>query len=172
MFFFKKKVVEQVVAHTEKAASLAQRIKDKLEEIKSTNSELSETVEHTQAANVKLALKLKKHLSSGNRTFASLSDKLLETKALLLGQSVDPEIPKELRQQLMEFDEIEHVYECRTLQMGDEALLVIRARFANMAEQTGKDLVDTINKIEAVLYAKFPIFGRIFVEPDDQFEDC
>lgn len=76
MFFFKKKVVEQVVAHTEKAASLAQRIKDKLEEIKSTNSELSETVEHTQAANVKLALKLKKHLSSGNRTFASLSDKL------------------------------------------------------------------------------------------------
>lgn len=96
----------------------------------------------------------------------------LETKALLLGQSVDPEIRKELRQQLMEFDEIEHVYECRTLQMGDEALLVIRARFANMAEQTGKDLVDTINKIEAVLYAKFPIFGRIFVEPDDQFEDC
>lgn len=95
----------------------------------------------------------------------------LETKALLLGQSVDPEIRKELLQQLMEFDEIEYVYECRTLQMGDETLLVICARFANMAEMTGKDLVDTINCIEVVLYEKFPIFGRIF-EPDDQFEDC
>jgi hypothetical protein len=78
MFFFKKKAVEQVVdkERLERVASLSQRIKEKLEEIKSTNHVLSETVEHTQAANVKLALKLKKHLKSGNRSFASLSDKL------------------------------------------------------------------------------------------------
>ena len=75
---FKKKAVDQVLdtERKERTASLNQRIKEKLEEIKSTNHVLNETVEHTQAANVKLALKLKKHLKSGNRSFASLSDKL------------------------------------------------------------------------------------------------
>lgn len=96
----------------------------------------------------------------------------METKALMLGQSVDPVVRQELRQTLMDVDEIEHVYECRTLQFGDEALLAIRARFVNMEEMTGKELVDLINRVEAKLYAQFPIFTRIFFEPDDQFEDC
>lgn len=93
----------------------------------------------------------------------------LETKALLIGQSVDPDVRRKLRQHLMDFPAIEHVYECRTLQLGEEALLLIRARF--VGPETAKELVDTINDLERGLYGEFPEFTRIFVEPDDQFED-
>lgn len=93
----------------------------------------------------------------------------LETKALLIGQSVDPDTRAALRDFLSEFDRIEHTYEVRTLQMGDDALLLIRARFTETED--AKQLIQDINDLEAQLYERFPIFERIFVEPDNKFED-
>jgi hypothetical protein len=46
---------------------------------------------------------------------------------------------------------------------------LIRARFVQT--DSGDELVDKINLLEAALFSKFPQFSMIFVEPDNNFED-
>ncbi len=54
-----------------------------------------------------------------------------ETKALLIGQSVDPLVRRALREHIFEYcDQIEHTYECVTLQTGADAVLLLRVRMA------------------------------------------
>jgi cation diffusion facilitator family transporter len=92
-----------------------------------------------------------------------------ETKALLIGQSAGPSTRKALRQRLFDREEIEHVYECITLQMGTEVVLMLRVRMTE--KEDAQKLLNDINEIEKAIFAEFPQFTTIFVEPDNKFED-
>lgn len=91
----------------------------------------------------------------------------LEIKALLIGQSVDPVVRKQLRELIVDSDLIEHTYECITLQMGRDAVLMIRARMRE--KEDAAKLIDDINNLEQLIQSKFPQFTTIFVEPDNKF---
>ena len=93
----------------------------------------------------------------------------LETKALLIGQSVDPVVRRSLREHLTDLEEIEHTYECTTLQMGKEALLLIRARFRE--KEDANELLKDINSVELSVSKRFPQFTTIYIEPDYKFHD-
>lgn len=93
----------------------------------------------------------------------------IETKALLIGQSVDPIDRRELHALLAVNEDVEHTYECITLQTGGaEAVLLIRARFRRF--DTDTELIDAINRLEDAIVAKFPYYSQIFVEPDNKFD--
>ena len=92
-----------------------------------------------------------------------------EIKALLIGQSVDPIVRRALRVHLSECELIEHTYECVTLQMGRDAVLLIRARMREKEDAT--KLVSDINVLEQSLAEAFPQFTTIFIEPDNKFVD-
>jgi cation diffusion facilitator family transporter len=93
-----------------------------------------------------------------------------ETKALLIGQSVDPNDRAALRDFLSDSPLVEHTYEIKTLSLGNsKALLLIRARFKET--ENALKLLDNINDLEKGLHAAFPQFEMIFVEPDNKFAD-
>jgi cation diffusion facilitator family transporter len=93
-----------------------------------------------------------------------------ETKALLIGQSVDPLVRRALREHIFEHcDQIEHTYECITLQTGAEAVLMLRVRMAETED--AQKLLKDINDVEISIFAKFPQFTTIFIEPDNKFKD-
>jgi cation diffusion facilitator family transporter len=93
----------------------------------------------------------------------------IETKELLTGQSVDPSVRRALHQLLADFEPVEHTYECRTLQLGEDALLMIRARFRE--KENVPQLLKDINDLELAISEQFPQFTQIFVEPDDKYQD-
>lgn len=94
----------------------------------------------------------------------------LEIKALLIGQSANPEIRRRLHVLLSESSEVEHTYECITYQTGSSALLMIRARMSE--KDDAQKLIADINSLEQKISAEFPeFFNQIFVEPDNKFAD-
>ena len=94
----------------------------------------------------------------------------LEIKALMIGQSVDPVVRRNLRHHIFnECEEIEHTYECTTLQMGKEAVLLLRVRLKETED--AKKVFEDIDAIEKSISSKFPQFTTIFVEPANKFED-
>ena len=89
----------------------------------------------------------------------------LEIKELLIGQSVDPSVRKALRKHIFEeCEQIEHTYECITLQVGKEAVLMLRVRL--VAEENADDLIESIKRIEEGITDRFPQFTTIFIKPD------
>lgn len=92
-----------------------------------------------------------------------------ETKALLIGQSVEPQIRRDLHVLLSDWPTVLHTYECKTLMFGDSALLLLRIRFVEHDSSTA--LVNAIDELEAEISKRFPIFTLIFVEPDNKFKD-
>ncbi len=94
----------------------------------------------------------------------------LEIKALMIGQSVDPVVRRSLREHIFNHcEEIEHTYDCTTLQMGKEAVLLLRVRLKE--KEDAKKVFEDIDAIEKSISQKFPQFTTIFVEPANKFED-
>ena len=94
----------------------------------------------------------------------------LEIKALMIGQSVDPVVRRSLREHIFNHcEEIEHTYDCTTLQMGKEAVLLLRVRLKE--KEDAKKVFEGIDAIEKSISEKFPQFTTIFVEPANKFED-
>ena len=94
----------------------------------------------------------------------------LEIKALMIGQSVDPVVRRAQREHIFhECDQIEHTYDCTTLQMGSEAVLLLRVRMAE--KEDAKKIIEDIDVIEKSISEKFPQFTTIFIEPANKFED-
>lgn len=94
----------------------------------------------------------------------------LEIKALMIGQSVDPVVRRALREHIFhKCDQIEHTYDCTTLQMGSEAVLLMRVRMAE--KEDAKKIIEDIDTIEKSISEKFPQFTTIFIEPANKFED-
>ena len=93
-----------------------------------------------------------------------------EIKALMIGQSVDPVVRRALREHIFhKCDQIEHTYDCTTLQMGSEAVLLMRVRMVE--KEDAKKIIEDIDAIEKSISEKFPQFTTIFIEPANKFED-
>ncbi len=89
----------------------------------------------------------------------------IEIKSLLIGQGVDPV----QRQQLLEFlglhEYVEEVYDLRTLQMGNDVMLAVKAKMAPV--ETPELLIERINQVEKAIKTRFPQVRWSFFEPDN-----
>jgi cation diffusion facilitator family transporter len=90
----------------------------------------------------------------------------IEIKALITGQSADPEVEKGIRHFLANRPEIAEVFHLITLQLGNEILLAAKARMRESRD--AQRLVDDINRVEAELRRALPQIEWLFFEPDDR----
>ena len=88
----------------------------------------------------------------------------IEVKALLIGQSVDPEFKAEILKFLDERAEIARVFNLITLQFGSDVMVAIKAEMSR--DLSTKGVVDAINDVERDLKARFPEIRWSFFEPD------
>jgi cation diffusion facilitator family transporter len=87
-----------------------------------------------------------------------------ETKALLIGQGVEPQVRADMLEFLRAEQAIERVLELLTLHMGGDVMVAVKAK---MRPQGNLDtFVDEINRIEASFKARFSQVQWIFFEPD------
>jgi cation diffusion facilitator family transporter len=86
-----------------------------------------------------------------------------EIKALLIGQSAEPETEARLRDFLQRQSGVEKVYRLITLQLGTTLMVAVKAK---MKATSGKELVAAINLAEAATRAEFPEIQWLFFEPD------
>ena len=87
----------------------------------------------------------------------------IEVKALLIGQSAEPETEARLRAFLLQQDGVEKIYRLITLQLGATLMVSVKAR---MQGGTARELIAAINRAEAALRAEFPEVQWLFFEPD------
>jgi cation diffusion facilitator family transporter len=87
----------------------------------------------------------------------------VEIKALLIGQSADPEVEAQIRRVLEKSTDIDQVYRLITLQLGASLMVAVKAR---IRAQTAAELVRAINRAEKSLRAQFPEIQWLFFEPD------
>ena len=88
----------------------------------------------------------------------------IEVKALLVGQSVDPDVHAEMVAFLENQDGIARVLSVVTLQMGEDVMVAVKAQM----EPVGSDvrLVEAINRAEAAFRGRFAQVAFLFFEPD------
>ena len=87
----------------------------------------------------------------------------VEIKALLIGQSAEPQTEARLRAFFEKQDCIDHVYRLITLQLGTSLMVSVKARLKG---RSAKELVASINRAEAAARAEFPEIQWLFFEPD------
>ncbi|MDK2126649.1 cation diffusion facilitator family transporter [Parachitinimonas caeni] len=87
----------------------------------------------------------------------------VEIKALLIGQSVEPEVRSAMRAHLEADSAIEKVFNIITLQLGNDVMVAVKAK---VKAETAAEQVTEINRIEAALKAAFPQIKWSFFEPD------
>lgn len=87
-----------------------------------------------------------------------------EVKALLIGQSAEPEVLAKMKKHLREAPEIIELYNLLTQQMGSEIMVAIKARMQPQGSEVA--LVQAVNRVEAGFRATFPQVRWIFFEPD------
>jgi len=85
----------------------------------------------------------------------------VEVKALLIGQSVEPELRDALRDFIAARPEVRRVFSLITLQLGPDVMLAVKAEMAPAV-----DLIAAINAVERDLKAHFPVVRWSFFEPD------
>jgi len=90
----------------------------------------------------------------------------IEIKALITGQSADPEVERQIRTLLSARAEVAQVFNLITLQLGDEILLAVKARMRE-SQDAGR-LIDDVNRVEAEVRRAFPQVQWLFFEPDDR----
>lgn len=88
----------------------------------------------------------------------------VEVKALLIGQSADPEVKAEILRFLDARPEIARVFNLITLQLGPDLMVAIKAEMSRDLATRG--VVDAINAVEKDLKARFPEIRWSFFEPD------
>jgi cation diffusion facilitator family transporter len=88
----------------------------------------------------------------------------IEVKAMLIGQSVDPEREQEMRHFLEARDEVGRVISLITLQLGSEAMVAVQAEMRE--NQSAQQLTDEVNRVERAFKAQFPEVRWSFFEPD------
>ena len=87
----------------------------------------------------------------------------VEIKGLLIGQSADPAVEKQLWDFLGRQEGVEEVFRVLTLQLGATLMVAVKAR---MKAATAVELVAAINRAEAAMRAEFPEIQWLFFEPD------
>jgi divalent metal cation (Fe/Co/Zn/Cd) transporter len=86
----------------------------------------------------------------------------IEIKAMLIGQSADPEVTAEMKRFFDERAEIARVFSLITVQLGNDLMVAVKAQL----QRGGGAPEDTINRIEADLKRRFPQVKWSFFEPD------
>jgi cation diffusion facilitator family transporter len=88
----------------------------------------------------------------------------IEVKALLIGQSMEPEQRIQMLQFLQKQDEIDQVFNLLTLQLGKDVMVAVKAKMVKM--DSAESLVKAINRCEVALKQAFPQVLWLFFEPD------
>jgi cation diffusion facilitator family transporter len=88
-----------------------------------------------------------------------------EIQSLLIGQSVEPEVRKAICDFLGAREEVVHVFNTLTLQMGEDVMLAVKAEMREASSPA--HLIRDINRCEEALRAEFPKLRWIFFEPDN-----
>jgi cation diffusion facilitator family transporter len=86
----------------------------------------------------------------------------IEVKAMLIGQSADPDVHKALQRFLEERSEIARVFSLITLQLGNDLMVAVKVQ----VRRGGPSIEDSINRIESELKRRFPQVKWSFFEPD------
>ena len=88
-----------------------------------------------------------------------------ETRSLLLGESADPRLIKQVNAIFDAEESINHIIYIKSLQLGPEDILIsVKAEFNHRL--TSKEISNLINGIEKEIRAKFPDIKKILIEPD------
>ena len=87
-----------------------------------------------------------------------------EVKALLVGQSAEPETLAKMKKHLSEAPEVIELYNLLTQQLGSEIMVAVKARMQPQGSEVA--LVEAINRVEAGFRAAFPQVRWMFFEPD------
>ena len=87
----------------------------------------------------------------------------VEIKALLIGQSADPEVVARMQTFIAAQPQVDTVFRLVTLQLGTSLMVSVKAK---IRARTARELVDTINRVETALRAEFPEIQWLFFEPD------
>jgi cation diffusion facilitator family transporter len=87
----------------------------------------------------------------------------IEIKALLIGQSADPQTEARLRDFLLKQEKVDKVFRVLTLQLGTSLMVAAKVR---MNAQGSRELVHAINRAERALRTEFPEIQWLFFEPD------
>jgi cation diffusion facilitator family transporter len=88
----------------------------------------------------------------------------IEVKALLIGQSAEPQVLARLRAHIEAQPEVAQVYSLITQQLGSEIMVAVKARMHPVGSDVA--LIEAINAVEARMRAEFAQLRWIFFEPD------
>lgn len=88
----------------------------------------------------------------------------VEVKALLIGQSMDPEREQEVHAFIAARPEVANVMSLITLQLGNEVMLSVQAEMAPVGSADA--LIEAINRVERAVKQRFPEVRWSFFEPD------
>jgi divalent metal cation (Fe/Co/Zn/Cd) transporter len=88
----------------------------------------------------------------------------IEVKALLVGQSAEPQVVARLRAHIEAQPEVALVYSLITQQLGSDIMLAVKARMRPMPSDIA--LIEAINAVEARVRTEFSHVRWIFFEPD------
>lgn len=88
----------------------------------------------------------------------------VEVKSLLVGQGVDPVIKRQMIAFLENRDEINTVYNLLSLQLGEDAMVAVKAEMKTAGSEQA--LIHNINACEEALKKEFPQIQWLFFEPD------
>jgi cation diffusion facilitator family transporter len=87
----------------------------------------------------------------------------IEIKALLIGQSAEPQTVESLRRFVEGCEGVDKVYRVLTLQLGTSLMVALKVKI-NAA--SAAELVSRINEVEVALRIEFPEIQWLFFEPD------
>ncbi|HVK53130.1 MAG TPA: cation diffusion facilitator family transporter [Pseudoxanthomonas sp.] len=88
----------------------------------------------------------------------------IEVKAMLIGQSVDPELEQQITGWLRARSEVTHLIHVITLQQGNDVVVSVQAVMRET--QDVRTLLDDINRVEDELKVVYPAVRWTFFEPD------
>jgi len=89
----------------------------------------------------------------------------IEVKAMLIGQSADPEVHAAMAKFLDARPEIARVFSLITLQLGNDIMVAVKAQLQRGT--TGGETEESINAIETAFKQRFPQVRWSFFEPDN-----
>lgn len=88
----------------------------------------------------------------------------IEVKAMLVGQSVDPELQAQIRAFYEQRPEVARVIHLITLQLGNDVMVSVQASMKQREHVPA--LLEDMTRIERALKAEFPVVRRSFFEPE------
>ncbi|HEY3432810.1 MAG TPA: cation diffusion facilitator family transporter [Rhodocyclaceae bacterium] len=91
---------------------------------------------------------------------------MIEVKALIVGESVAPEMRKDIEDFVAAQPEVAEVLNVITLAWGAKAVIAVKARMADMDTITGTQMVNRINLVEERMQQRWPNARWVFFEPD------